>query len=50
MISGEDREVPAAHGSPDMPIWGDVFAKLHSSDPSLRISNLVGYLETLQVK
>lgn len=50
MIGGEDREVPAAHGSPDMPIWGDVFAKLHSSDPALRISNLVGYLETLQVK
>ena len=42
-----------AHGSSEMPTWGPLFAKVSGEDPSLvsmRISNLVHYLESLQVK
>lgn len=41
-----------AHGSRDMPIWGSVFREMsHSSgEVQLRISNLVAYVKTLQVK
>ena len=50
-ILGKGR-VPASHGTVDMPIWGPIF---HASDvdPSvstLRIRNLVSYLESLQQK
>ncbi len=43
------------HGTAEMPVWGPVFYKLdesapHSSLRALRISNLVQYIETLQVK
>ncbi|HEU4635862.1 MAG TPA: c-type cytochrome [Edaphobacter sp.] len=47
-------EAHAAHGSPDMPIWGPIFGGMHQSSASpevqLRINNLSHYLETLQVK
>jgi mono/diheme cytochrome c family protein len=42
-----------AHGSPDMPVWGPLFATVSGRDQSvvnMRISNLVRYLESLQVK
>jgi mono/diheme cytochrome c family protein len=44
-----------AHGNKDMPIWGPIFQSMSStasetSGPSMRISNLNRYLETLQVK
>jgi mono/diheme cytochrome c family protein len=46
-------EAPA-HGSKDMPIWGDLFAALHgghtSAQVSLRIANLNDYIKTLQTK
>jgi len=51
MIKGADREM-ASHGSKDMPIWGSVFRSF-SADPNiaaLRVSNLVTYLESIQVK
>jgi mono/diheme cytochrome c family protein len=46
----------SAHGSKDMPIWGPALGKMdHGSSmspdtQSLRIANLVKYVETLQVK
>jgi len=42
-----------AHGSTDMPVWGPLFASISGNDPAIvnmRISNLVRYLESLQVK
>ena len=42
-----------AHGSKDMPVWGPLFRSLdkyHDSVVQQRVANLVGYIETLQVK
>jgi mono/diheme cytochrome c family protein len=42
-----------AHGSAEMPVWGPLFQSLdkyHDSVVQQRISNLVGYIETLQAK
>ena len=39
-----------AHGTPDMPAWGDVFYNL-KSNPTLigaRVRNLTAYIESLQ--
>ena len=43
---------PAAHGSSDMPVWGRTFMALEPSDTlvKIRIANVVGYIESLQVK
>jgi mono/diheme cytochrome c family protein len=42
----------ASHGSRDMPIWGPVFRALatDSSFMKLQVSNLVGYLKSIQTK
>lgn len=48
-----DENMPAAHGSPDMPIWGKLFRSIgnHSTAESqLRVHNLVDYIKGLQVK
>lgn len=40
-----------AHGSKDMPIWGDVFREMGRGDAaqtSLRLRNLTKYIESLQ--
>jgi mono/diheme cytochrome c family protein len=43
--------VEAAHGSRDMPIWGNVFRTLgDQSTVKLRVANLTAYLESLQRK
>ncbi|HET7150296.1 MAG TPA: cytochrome c [Candidatus Acidoferrum sp.] len=42
-----------AHGSSDMPVWGPLFASVSGHDDTMvtmRINNLVRYLESLQVK
>jgi mono/diheme cytochrome c family protein len=42
-----------AHGSAEMPVWGPLFHsldKFHDADVQQRISNIVGYIGTLQVK
>jgi mono/diheme cytochrome c family protein len=42
-----------AHGSKDMPIWGDVFRAMSQSDnaqANLRIRNLTKHIESMQVK
>jgi hypothetical protein len=49
-ISGADQ-MPVAHGTMTMPIWGPVFRS--TGDPPttvLRVSNLGKYLEDMQVK
>lgn len=43
----------SSHGSADMPVWGPLFRSLdkyHDSVVQQRVANLVGYMETLQVK
>ena len=50
-INGQGANIPA-HGSADMPIWGQIFRSV-SSDQNLsdmRVYNLVKYLEKIQVK
>jgi mono/diheme cytochrome c family protein len=42
-----------AHGSSDMPVWGPILAAVSGNNQSvinMRISNLVRYIESLQVK
>jgi mono/diheme cytochrome c family protein len=44
---------PASHGSADMPVWGPLLQSLdkyHDAVVQQRISNLVNYVQTLQVK
>lgn len=49
IIMGE-QDLPA-HGTRDMPTWGPAFRSVEDSSVSeLRLSNLVRYLEELQVK
>lgn len=48
--SGPDA---GAHGSADMPVWGPLFKSLdkyHDTSVQQRITNLVGYIATLQAK
>ena len=42
-----------AHGSAQMPVWGPLLGKIsnvHTQEKTLRIANLVRYLETIQAK
>jgi mono/diheme cytochrome c family protein len=45
-----------AHGSSDMPVWGELFRSLDPSTPAdqvkitQRINNLIAYLKTIQAK
>lgn len=42
-----------SHGSADMPVWGPLFRSLdkyHDSVVQQRVSNIIGYIESLQVK
>ena len=43
-------QVLAAHGTRDMPIWGPIFESIaaDSSFAKLRVSNLIGYLKSIQ--
>lgn len=47
-----DANMAAAHGSKDMPIWGELFRSINSNDAviQLRIHNLAKYIESLQEK
>ena len=43
----------AAHGSKEMPVWGELFWRMsqgHSSEVQLRVSNLNQYIESMQAK
>jgi mono/diheme cytochrome c family protein len=47
-----DITVPA-HGSKDMPIWGNLFWHMsqgHEGEVQLRVANLTNYIESLQAK
>jgi len=50
----DGRQPVKGHGGPDMPVWGDVFARsVESGDPAVvaaRIKALVAYLESIQAK
>jgi mono/diheme cytochrome c family protein len=50
----DGRQPVRGHGGPDMPVWGDVFARSEGGgDPAVvqaRIKALVAYLESIQAK
>jgi mono/diheme cytochrome c family protein len=50
-VAGRGRKA-SAHGSGDMPVWGPAFRAQEALDSriSVRLLNVVDYLETLQVK
>jgi mono/diheme cytochrome c family protein len=50
-VTGEG-EMPAAHGSRDMPVWGPIFRSLDPSDARnrVRIGNIVDYIASIQSK
>ena len=50
VIEGDDAL--AAHGSRDMPIWGQIFHHMSSNEDlgTVRIYNLVKYIEQIQAK
>jgi mono/diheme cytochrome c family protein len=50
IIRGTGRTQTPAHGIEDMPIWGEVFRSEDKNRATLRISNLVKYLESIQVQ
>ena len=49
VISGVDK-MPAAHGSVEMPMWGQIFHSEGGNTATLRLGNLVKYLGTIQKK
>ena len=51
--SVEGSALIAAHGSREMPVWGDVFRRKGGADQAqvkLRVHNLTSFIESLQVK
>jgi mono/diheme cytochrome c family protein len=50
VIQGDS--LPIAHGSRDMPVWGDVFRSMQRDDTmvKLRVHNLTEYVASLQQK
>jgi mono/diheme cytochrome c family protein len=51
LVTGE-RDMPAAHGSRDMPVWGPIFRGLDTHDRlnRIRIRNIVDYLASMQTR
>ncbi len=51
IINGE-ADVPAAHGSKDMPIWGYIFRHMGANPDigNVRVHNLMMYIEEIQAK
>lgn len=46
-----NQSAVGAHGSKEMPVWGDLFRTVsggHQSEVDQRIANLVSYIESLQ--
>ena len=49
VIKGDDAV--GAHGSRDMPVWGELFRSLRSKeDADLRVNALLKYVESIQAK
>jgi mono/diheme cytochrome c family protein len=43
----------AGHGSKDMPVWGPILSTVSNDSPAVvdqRVGNLVGYIQSIQVK
>ena len=47
-----DANMPAAHGTKDMPVWGPIFEHMAHSDAqaTTRVFNLTKYVQALQAK
>ena len=46
-----DPDMPAAHGSMEMPVWGDVFQSMNppgAATTQMRLSNITAYVRSLQ--
>jgi mono/diheme cytochrome c family protein len=50
-ILGEDPSLPS-HGTREMPVWGPIFHQIEEDQDfgSVRVQNLIKYLETIQQK
>lgn len=51
-IDGTGKGSTPAHGSREMPVWGDALKQISDSQPSItyRVTTLATYIETLQGK
>ncbi len=51
-IDGTGQASPAAHGSREMPVWGDAFKQISASPTAItyRVTTLTTYIESLQGK
>jgi len=51
IING-DADVPVAHGSKDMPVWGNLFRHMGANQDigTIRVYNLMKYIEQMQTK
>jgi mono/diheme cytochrome c family protein len=49
-VTGDGDRLTPAHGSKEMPVWGPIFGGLdpHDTTNRVRISNIVGYIESMQ--
>jgi mono/diheme cytochrome c family protein len=50
VVRGTGKSATPAHGVEDMPVWGDVFRTEDRGKNTLRIGNLVKYIQSIQVK
>ena len=53
VMSAIQEGAQSAHGSKDMPVWGPILLSVSNNRPSTvsqRVSNLNGYIESLQAK
>ena len=48
IVKGSGKTATPAHGVEDMPIWGDVFRSEDKARTTLRIRNLVRYVQSIQ--
>ena len=45
----DGRKSLKAHGSSEMPVWGDIFSRLQPDKAPARIRNIVRYIKNIQV-
>ena len=45
----DGRKSLRAHGSSEMPVWGDIFSRLQPDKAQARIRNIVRYIKSIQV-
>ena len=52
LVTAAGGVLTSAHGSTEMPVWGPIFQALDPRDKvtKVRISNIVEYIESMQVK